>query len=281
MSPTQNNPLKAYFRQPAIFIRLPSNGKFYPPEVLEITPNGEYPVLPMTTLDEITYRTPDALFNGAAVVSVIQSCVPNIKDAWQMPSIDIDTVLTSIRIATYGHELDISTQCPACTTESDYALDLRTVLDQIKSPDYQRPLEIGDLTVYLRPMTYKQMNDNSLAQFEDQKLVNMLQDETVDEEIKVGKLNEILKKITMVTTEALAQNIGMIRTPQAQVNEHEYISEWLSNCDRSIFNKVRDHILDVKRGTELKPLHVKCSNCSHEYDQAFTLDMSTFFAPAS
>ena len=80
-----NNPLRQYFRQPAIYVRLPSAGQFYPPGALTIPANGEIPVLPMTAIDEITYRTPDALFNGSAVVSVIQSCVPSIKDAWQMP----------------------------------------------------------------------------------------------------------------------------------------------------------------------------------------------------
>ena len=114
-----SNPLSQYFRQPAVFIRLPSLGKFYATGALEPTENNEYPVLPMTTLDEITYRTPDALFNGQAVISVIQSCVPNIKNAWSMPAMDIDTVLIAIRIATYGHEMDINTPCPGCENEDE------------------------------------------------------------------------------------------------------------------------------------------------------------------
>ena len=89
-NPMDNNPLKQYFRQPAIFIQLPSQGKFYKDGALVPTANGEYPVLPMTTLDEITYRTPDALFNGTAVANVIESCVPNIRDAWAMPGMDVD-----------------------------------------------------------------------------------------------------------------------------------------------------------------------------------------------
>ena len=32
-------------------------------------------------IDEITFKTPDALLNGQATVDVIQSCIPNIKDA--------------------------------------------------------------------------------------------------------------------------------------------------------------------------------------------------------
>jgi hypothetical protein len=92
----QNNPLQQYFRQPAIHIKLPSNGEFYPNGSLDMPPTGEIPVYPMTAIDEITYRTPDALFNGQAVVSVIQSCIPNIKDAWASPATDVNAILTQL-----------------------------------------------------------------------------------------------------------------------------------------------------------------------------------------
>ena len=164
-----SNPLQKYFRQPAVYVRLPSNGQFYPPGSLESTPTGEYPVLPMTTMDEITYRTPDALFNGNAVASVIQSCIPNIKDAWIMPGMDIDSVLIAIRIATYGAEMDVGSVCPSCGTDGEYTIDLRKVLDRMGSADYSKPLLIGDLEIYFRPMTYQQLNENSMSQFQEQK----------------------------------------------------------------------------------------------------------------
>ena len=69
---SSNNPLQQYFRQPAIYLRLPSNGEFYPPGSIDMPVNKEIPIFPMTAIDEITYRTPDALFNGTAVVNVIQ-----------------------------------------------------------------------------------------------------------------------------------------------------------------------------------------------------------------
>lgn len=276
-----DNPLKQYFRQPAIYIKLPSEGRFYGSGALEPTANGEYPVLPMTTLDEITYRTPDALFNGAAVVSVIQSCIPNIKNAWLMPNVDIDTVLVAIRIATYGHELELDTQCPNCQTVDTYGLDLRTVLDSIKSPDYSKNMPIGDLEIYFRPMTYQQINENGLAQFEDQKVLQSLNDETIDERTRITQVSEVLKKITTVTTNALAKNISVIKTPHAQVENPDHIAEWLANCDRTMFTRIRDHILENKKSSEIKPLKIKCDNCQHEYEQPFTLDMANFFEVAS
>lgn len=276
-----SNPLKQYFRQPSIYIRLPSNGEYWAPGSLAEEANGEYPVYPMTTMDEITYRTPDALFNGTAVISVVQSCLPNIRDAWNMPSVDIDTVLVAIRIATYGHTLDISTQCPNCSTEADYGVDLRTVLEQVQRPNYTQPLLLGDLQIYLKPMTYREINANSMSHFEDQKSLQILEGDDTADEAKLRQLGEIIKKITQVSTRALAQNIACVLTPTAQVTEYAHIGEWLSNCDRATYSRVRDHIIETKSRGELQPLHLKCNNCGHEYDQNFTLDMSNFFADAS
>ena len=277
----ETNPLKQYFRQPAIYVRLPSQGKYYPPASLVVSPNGEYPVLPMTTLDEITYRTPDALFNGTAVPNVIQSCVPNIKNAWDMPSMDIDTVLVAIRIATYGHQLDITTNCPECATEADYGVDLRTIMESMRAPDYAKSLNLGDLIIHFSPMNYKQINENSMQQFEDQKMLQVMENSEATDQQKMHQMSEMIKKITTVTTQALSQNIAMVQTPTAQVTDQAHISDWLANCDRNLFGRIRDHIIETKRQGELPPLKIQCGNCQHKYEQTFTLDMTSFFEAAS
>ena len=131
-----NNPLLKHFRQPKLFIRLPSNGEFYPKGSIEITENNEYPVLAMTAKDELMIKTPDALLNGQSTVSVIQSCIPKIKNAWNVPSIDIDAILIAIRIATYGENMDMSINVPGIEEEKTYSLDLRILLDRLSSAAY-------------------------------------------------------------------------------------------------------------------------------------------------
>lgn len=275
------NPLSQYFRQPAVYIRLPSQGKFYPPGSLDMPANGELPVYPMTTMDEITYRIPDALFNGSAVVSVIESCVPNIKDAWQVPNTDIDTLLIAIRLATYGHELDIDTKCPKCEAENSYGVDLRRVLERIVPPDYDKPVVRGDLEIYLKPLDYKDVNANNLTQFEEQKALQALTAAEGDDAAKSQALGDMLKKITQVTIHALARSIALVKTPTARVTELEHIQEWLSNCDRQLFAAVRDSIIEAKQSSEIPPLDLKCQDCSHEFKQVFTMNMTDFFADAS
>jgi hypothetical protein len=276
-----NNPLRQYFRQPAIYIRLPSQGKFYPPGTINMPGTSELPVYPMTAIDEITYRTPDALFNGQATVNVLQSCVPDIKDVWSTPAMDIDTLLIAIRIASYGHDMDFGTKCPKCGHECEHTVDLRGVLDRIRTPDYNTSLKSGDLEIFFRPMTYKNLNDNNAMQYENQKLLQMLPDSEVPDLDKMSALGAALKRITDITVQALAQSIAVVKTPQALVSEPEYLDELLKNCDRDLFNRIRDHIVELKSQAEMPPMTLVCPECTNEYEQAVTLDMSSFFAPAS
>jgi hypothetical protein len=276
-----NNPLRQYFRQPAIYIRLPSKGQFYPPGAVNMPPTGELPVYPMTAIDEITYRTPDALFNGQATVNVLQSCVPDIKDVWSTPAIDIDTLLIAIRIASYGHDMDFGTKCPKCGHECEHTVDLRVVLDRMQTPDYNKSLNSGDIEIFFKPMTYKNINDNNALQYENQKLLQILPDSEILDTDKISALGAALKRITDITVQALVQSIAIIKTPQALVSEPEYIDEFLKNCDRELFNRIRDLIVELKVQAEMPPMNLTCPECTNEYEQAVTLDMSSFFAPAS
>lgn len=275
------NPLRQYFRRPSIYLRLPSGGEFWPAGCLTHTQNGEFPVFPMTAIDEITYRTPDALFNGDAVVSVIQSCVPNITNAWEAPVTDINSLLVAIRIASYGHELELGTACPACQHTAEYNLDLRTVLDQLQSPDFKKSIVQGDLEIFFQPMTYRYQHQTNTVQFEEQKMIQMIPGSDLPDDEKIRRLNAALKRITELTVDALKYSIAGIRTPTAFVTETEFIQEFLSNCDRSLFNLIRDKVIELRQASELKPLKIKCTECGHEYEQPLTLDMASFFETAS
>ena len=276
-----SNPLSQYFRQPSIYIKLPSQGQNYPAGTLVVPANGELPVYPMTAIDEITYRTPDALFNGQATVNVIQSCVPNIKDAWAVPSIDLDTILIAIRIASYGHDMEFATTCPACQDTTERSIDLRTMLDALRAPDYAAHVSHGDLGIYFRPLNYKNLNDNSALQYEQQKLLQVIPDSTISEADKMTALTQAFKSLTEITIRSLAISITAIKTPQALVSEPAHIEEFLKNCERDLFNQIRDHVLRLREQSELQPLKLECTACNHQYQQALTLDMASFFAPAS
>lgn len=279
---TQNiNPLRAWFRQPAIYMRLPSNGEYWPNDAITIPQNGELPVLPMTALDEISYRTPDALFNGQAVVDVIQSCIPAIANAWVTPSMDINSILVSIRIASYGHEMELTSKCPDCNEESDYSMDMRRILDNMPRTDYTKTIKNGEIEILFKPITFQQQTQISLNQYETQRLIAAAQSDALPEQEKIKAMTEVMKKISLVTTRALSYSITGIRIPGTFVTESEHIEEFLTNCDRKLYETIKSHVVELRAENDIKPIDITCSNCQHRYTQTIELNMSNFFSTAS
>lgn len=271
-----NNPLRQYFRRPAIYLRLPSQGKGYAPGIINMTETGELPVYPMTAIDEITSRTPDALFNGSAVVDVIKSCIPDILDPWRLYSIDLDAVLIAIKSSSQGNELEIDTQCPSCEEVSTYAINLIGILSELKSADYSQELKIGELSIKFRPLIYREMNDAGTKQFEMQRMFKNIS-EIEDENERNLKMTEGVTQITKITMQVLSETIEYITTPSGKVTDTAFILDFLQNCDKDVYAKVRDYNTELKSMAEMKPLKIKCIHCQHEYEQNFTLNAADFF----
>jgi hypothetical protein len=272
-----SNPLKQYFRRPALHFTLPSKGRFYPDKALEMTETGELPVYPMTAIDEITSKTPDALFNGSATVDIIKSCVPAIKDPWEIPSIDIDAILIVIRSATHGSNFDIESTCTSCKETSEYVVDLMNILMAIQATGFFEDLDLGELKIQFKPLTYRQINTGNLVQFDMQREIASLESiEDFTERSK--KSGETMKKLTNLNIEFLANSIKAIVTPTESVSDTNFILEFLRNCDRSTHDLIREKIVKLREDSSAKPQRMRCVHCSHEYDQQIALNLSDFFA---
>jgi hypothetical protein len=270
------NPLQQYFRRPAIYIKLPSGGQYYPPGVVNIPPNGELPVFPMTSIDEITIRTPDGLFNGAAVTSVIASCVPDIKDPWSLNSIDIDAVLIAIRAASSNGLMEVSSICPNCSTEGKFDLDLNILLSEKESIDYSTPLIVGDLRIVFKPLSYAEMNTVNMGQFTIQRMMAEIAKIEDEEEQKKVVANS-LKQAATIANETLAKTIKTVITPGGDVSNYDFILEFINKTDSKTHDMIRDHSVKLRQANTNKPLKIKCHNCSHDYEQIMELDFSNFF----
>ena len=272
-----NNPLRQYFRRPAIYLKLPSGGAGYAPGIINSTESGDLPVYPMTAIDEITSRTPDALFNGTAMADLIKSCIPDINDPWSISSTDFDAILVAIKAATNGNNMEITSVCPSCTEVADYTVNLAGLLATMKAGNYGQSLQVNELEIKFRPLTYKEMNEAALGQFEAQRIFEQL-NTIEDEEMRNKKTQEAVKQITELTMKLLARTIDSIKTPTALVTEYDYLLDFLTHCDKNMYITLRDHNAALRESTSIKPLKLKCIHCQHDYEQTFTLNTSDFFA---
>jgi len=277
------NPLQKFMRQPAIYIKLPSGGKFYTPGALEMPINGELPVLPMSTRDEITINTPDALMNGQGVVDMIQSCCPNIRNAWDIPLVDLDTILIGIRIASYGEKMEYTSTCPNCENRDEYELDLRQFMDMPVNMDiYLQPFEYKGMQVYLQPVNYQTLNVQNLENFEQQRLMLMVNDSELGAEEKQRRFTEIFRNMTNYTVANVAGSIRQIVTPEGQtVDNPDHINEFVRNSERQFYDTLRKFMDQVNKGIPEKIVTTACDECKEDYSTPFTFDQANFFAFAS
>jgi hypothetical protein len=270
------NPLKQYFRRPSIYLKLPSGGKYYPEGSIDLPENKEVPVYPMTAIDDITSKTPDALFNGIAVIEIIRSCVPNIKDPWQVPATDVDALLIAIRAATNGNMLDVESSCPSCKEESSYNINLVSLLANLGNVNYQDTINVNDLTIKFNPLSYRKLNDINLAQFEIEKAIRNLENMENDEE-RLKSSNNTMKSLNNLSMALITEAIESIATPSVIVTEKEHINDFLRNCDKHTYDILKTTAVKFRESSQLKPLKVKCIHCQHEYEQPLTLNVTDFF----
>ena len=282
---TENaNPLNKYFRHPAIYVSLPS-GTNYPPHVITPSQTGELGVMPMTAKDEIRFKTPDALMNGQGVVDVIQSCVPDIKDAWQIKSYDLDTILIAIRIATYGETMDINFNVPKVNETVSHSVNLPAILDQLKATKVDSEITLDDgLKITVRPLTYKDMTSTSLQTFQQQKMYTAIQDSKLPDEDKAKRFNEAFKTLTELNASIILKNIEKVTMQDGtEISDPTHIKEFVENANAVLVKEIEDKLAALRGQGAVKPLKMKATEeqikkgAPASYEVPVTFDTSNFF----
>jgi len=279
MQTTSTNPLAGYFRHPAIYLKLPSLGRWWPKDAIDLPENLELAIYPMTAKDEIILKTPDALLNGQGMIDVIQSCCPNIKNAWDMPSVDVDAILISIRIASYGNMMSVESACPHCQANNNHEIALDGILSEVKCPDYNRKVEYRDLVIHLKPQPYFQVNRSNMAQFEETKILNALNDSGISDQEKARLVSEGVQKLVDIGVDMCVHATHCIDMPNGQqVDNLEHIRDFYHNAEKELINQFQMAFEELNNETKIRPRHVGCGECTKEYEVSVDFDYSNFFA---
>jgi hypothetical protein len=273
-----NNPLQQYFRQPKIFINLPSQGVYNKPGTL----SGEVsnmPVFGMTGMDEILMKTPDALLSGESTVKVMQSCCPGIVDGWEVTNLDFNLILTAIRIATFGNTINIEHKCTSCGTVNEYEIDLTRVIDYFAHCRYDNKIVYKGLVIKTKPLTYKQITNFALKNFQLQQKLNQ-NIVLTDEEEKKKNFTTLFEQLAELQNDIFTEGIENITIDNSVVTEREYIHEWLANCDREVYENIKTQILKNQEIYSSPEHDVECKECGKIAKVTVDLDQSNFFGKA-
>lgn len=277
----QKNPLAGWFRQPKIYVKLPSGGKFYAPGSLDVSETGEYAVYAMTAKDELMFKTPDALLSGQSTVELIKSCIPAVLDPWKMPSIDLDFALIAVRIATYGDKMEITSQCPKCNEENNHDVDLNKWLSTFGDFVFSETVAVEPLVIYIKPYTYQELTKTSIKTMEQQKIFEIINNESISDEEKLDKFGKSFVRLTELTVDIIADTVTRIDTPEESVTDKRMIKEFINNCPKDIFDKISNHVTSIREQISFTEKNAVCGNCENQYDIPITMDQSNFFAVRS
>ena len=278
-----NNPLQKYFRQPKLHVRLPSGGKYYPPGTLDLPESGEVAIYPLTAKDELLLKTPDSLMNGTATADVIKSCVPQIKNPWYMPSLDVDAIIIAIRIATYGPEMTLTVKVPNTGDEKDFTVDLNNLVEPLMSAKYDAVIQLDKMKITLRPLMYSEFTKDAIRSFEEQRVYNLLNDDTVPAEEKMERFRAAFNRLTDLTVETVAKSIAQVEVDDQVVSEPKHILEFMQNTSKEFYTTILNHISEQRDKFAVKPFIANTTKEEQEkgapetFEVPITFDQSNFF----
>jgi len=283
---TENtNPLKRYYRQPQISIQLPSKSRYYAADVVETTTTGEHPVLPMTAIDELAFRTPDSMMNGQATVDVIKSCIPTILDPWQLVNYDIDTVLIAVRIASYGETIDVTSGVPGTNESATHTVSLPQMLEQLRNIEVTDTCELKDgLKITVSPLTYKQITESQLKTFEQQRIYAQVSQSQMTAEEKTKRFTDSFKILSELNMSLLISNIERITLPSGEsVTDRAQIKQFVENADAKLIKELENKLIDIRQQGSIKPFKAKATEeqikagAPATYEVPITFDNANFF----
>ena len=281
MAKDNTNPLSGHFRSPKIYTQLPSAGRYYTSKVVEMPDSNELPVFPMTAKDELIMRNPDALLNGEAVSQVIQSCVPNVKNARQLLSNDVDALLLAIQGASYGDDIEIKAKCPTCNEEATGSISADAVLQSMSTLEDAYVFEINDLKFEIKPFTYETTIQAGLTNFQSTRSLQSMA-EMPDDLDKLKLFNESFIKLAQLNFTIMVDvvdNISLLGDDDevVVVNDKAQIREFIENCESKIGKEIESRINEVADIGVAKEGMFNCEKCDKEFTSAVAYDPVNFF----
>tara|TARA_B110000503_G_scaffold62340_1_gene98750 strand:+ start:1701 stop:2564 length:864 start_codon:yes stop_codon:yes gene_type:complete len=275
--------LQNYQRQPKLFIDLPSNGKFYDDTIIKDGQFVQIPVFGMNAMDEIMFKTPDALFSGEATAEVIRSCIPTILDPWKLVGYDIDYILIALRIATYGNNMPVSTVCPKCAESSNSEIGLGKLLDGFTSYETDYDFQIDNLVFNLKPITYRLTTDFSVEKYLLDRELYQVENLDIDRDEKNKKMQDIYVRASKLNMRLAIAHVKSVSDEENQETNLEAITEFIVNNDAVFFDRLRTGIQELTSKWNIPQFNITCSGeeCHHQYMSALTVDYSNFFGARS
>jgi hypothetical protein len=157
------------------------------------------------------------------------------------------------------------------------------MLNKLVTPVFNDHLTLGDINVKLKPLTYREFTDSNLKTFEEQRMFSLVNDDDMDDSVKLERFTTSFKKLTNLTINMLCKSIESLTIDDNVVTNQAHIEEFIDNVDKEFFKGITDHLDLQRQQFAIEPLKVRSSEedieagAPAEYEIPITFDQSNFF----
>lgn len=273
------NPLIQAYKKPSLFIPLPSKGNYYKKKP-KLSIDNELAVYAMTARDELITKTPDALFNGEATISLIKSCCPDIEDPESMPVNDLLVILVGIRQASYGREIDIDVKCPKCEYQNQLQLDASVMLSTVKTDPIDPSVTLpSEFKIVCNPYTLTDRTLLQVQQVKQSKMIQGLASEKLDDVARQELFGKTFVEIAELTVDLITNAIQSVQGKDTDViTDKETIREWLQTITKADYDAIKAKVEQLSESGLETQFNASCQDCGHTWKTGVDLDIANFFA---
>lgn len=279
------NPLQKYFRRPALWIKLPTLGKWYTKGEVSFNENKEVQVYGITAIDEIMLNTPDALFNGHALETVINSCIPEVHDIKSLTQPDLEALFVGIKSATNNGRYEITRTCANCKHENTFDIHCNHLLDHMTYvEDSDTVVNIdGDIKVHVKPYDFAMRSMLIQRQLEERKTLSAIDNDTTitDNLVKADTFARSIEKMSRLTFRLVSDSITAIEITgkdRQYVTDKEHIAEWLTNVTKTTTDAIIGAVSMLNDMGPPRTTAAQCQMCEHTWTEALNFDPALFFS---
>lgn len=270
--------LQDFYRHKEIYIKLPTEGKWYTSQT-NLNDQNEIGIKPMSFKDEMLLNIPDSVYNGESLFEILKSILPDMENPYEILMPDVDVVLLASRINSNEGELSAEATCTHCGTQEQYNIKIVNVLNQIKVIN---PIELeldNGLIISFKPNSLRSVTTNQIKITEMTSILSTFNKDD-DKETQHKLFSESLEKTAAANLVLIADTIEYVLLPSGdKITDLQAILDWISNSDSNTVKKLQNMSNQINQNGLNKNFKFECSNeqCGKEFTSPVEFNPTFFF----
>jgi hypothetical protein len=118
-----------------------------------------------------------------------------------------------------------------------------------------------------------------MLNFEEQRMIEALNDTTLSQEEKSAQITVSMSKIIEMGISGCANSTEYIDLPNGtRVSDVKFIEEFYINAENRVVKLIQERITELVQQSKIPAMHIRCDDCDKEYDSELEFDYANFFA---